>query len=374
MLTNRKLKRISASTAILVSKIFIRQTFMRQQPVDSKAQLSSNFTDDAEARRMRALETLNILDTPREELFDRHTRLIQRLTGAPIACFSLVDTQRVWYKSTQGVELNETPRGQSFCDYVISQHNQERNLFIIGDTLSNPNADTTFAPLQSNHPAPRFYAGVAIRDKDGYGIGVLSLMDYEPRQLSDHEADILQHIAELVEYDIRLAQQATMDPLTSLSNMRGFQNAACHILALCDRSQCEATLLCFDLSNLAAINSTHGHEAGNLALNAFGKLLHDTFRACDVISRIESSHFAVLLSHGDNVDILMPIRRFLQKLAEFNAAVQSPQMIRANISYLHYQQDSHKSITELLAARDQHTQVSNDDIMNTSPVFEPLPY
>lgn len=349
---------------------------MREQPSNSSQEFSSAFTDQ-ETRRLRALETLNILDTQPEELFDRHTRLIQRLTGAPMACFSLVDSQRIWYKSCQGIELSEVPRPQSFCSHVISQTDSQRNLeqdlFIIEDTLNNPGTDISFAPLQQNHPTPRFYAGHAIRDKDNYCIGVLSLLDYEPREFSEHEADILRHVAELVEYDIHLSQQATMDSLTGLSNLRGFKNAACHILALCDRSQCEATLLCFDLPNLASINATHGHEAGNLALNAFAKLLHDTFRACDVISRVEPSHFAVLLSHGDNVDILMPIRRFLNKLAEFNTAVQSPQMICADISYLHYQQDKHQSITEMLTTGSQHTQVSNEDIMNSSPTFAPLP-
>ena len=316
---------------------------------------------DLERRRIRALETLNILDTPKEELFDRHTRLIQRVLNTPIAWFSLIDENRVCYKSSQGILLDDTPRADSLCELALAND----SLLVIEDTQAIPAlANSNFV---SKEHAFRFYAGRPIKDNQGYCLGVLAVVDFEPRKLASDEAELLEHIAELIEFDIHLAQQTTLDPLTGLSNLRGFENSACHIVALCDRSQCEATLVSFELIDLPGINATHGHEAGDLALNAFGKLLVETFRACDVISRVNSDRFIVLLSHGDNVDIHMPIRRFLIKLAEFNEAVQSPHMIDANISYLHYEKQAHGSINKLLAASDQHIQVNNAKLLNPTP-------
>ena len=56
-----------------------------------------------EARRLAALRELGVLDTPPEERFDRVTRLARRLFSVPIALVSLVDSERQWFKSIQGL-------------------------------------------------------------------------------------------------------------------------------------------------------------------------------------------------------------------------------------------------------------------------------
>ena len=56
-----------------------------------------------EEKRLATLRGLNILETPPEERFDRLTRLAQRTLDAPIALVSLVDSDRQWFKSCQGL-------------------------------------------------------------------------------------------------------------------------------------------------------------------------------------------------------------------------------------------------------------------------------
>lgn len=63
-----------------------------------------------EATRIETLRTLNILDSSPEERFDRLTRLAKRLFGVPIALVSLVDENRQWFKSCQGLSATETSR------------------------------------------------------------------------------------------------------------------------------------------------------------------------------------------------------------------------------------------------------------------------
>jgi diguanylate cyclase len=58
-----------------------------------------------EAARLCFLASLNILDTPPEESFDRITRLTRTLLGVPIALVSLVDLNRQWFKSCQGLDV-----------------------------------------------------------------------------------------------------------------------------------------------------------------------------------------------------------------------------------------------------------------------------
>src|SRR5262245_53854738 len=68
-----------------------------------------------EAERLRDLHRLQVLDTPAEERFDRITRLTRRLLGVPIALISLIDADRQWVKSRQGIDTTQAPRGISFC-------------------------------------------------------------------------------------------------------------------------------------------------------------------------------------------------------------------------------------------------------------------
>ena len=72
-----------------------------------------------EQQRLAVLHSLQILDTPPEERFDRITRTAQRLFDVPIALVSLVDANRQWFKSCYGLSVAETPRNVSFCGHAI---------------------------------------------------------------------------------------------------------------------------------------------------------------------------------------------------------------------------------------------------------------
>ena len=61
-----------------------------------------------ETARLMSLHSLRILDTPTEERYDRLTRMAKRLFGVQIALVSLVDTNRQWFKSKQGLDACET--------------------------------------------------------------------------------------------------------------------------------------------------------------------------------------------------------------------------------------------------------------------------
>lgn len=58
---------------------------------------------DDESRRFRALCDLEVLDTVDEERFDRLSRVARRYFDVAIALVSLVDADRQWFKSRQGL-------------------------------------------------------------------------------------------------------------------------------------------------------------------------------------------------------------------------------------------------------------------------------
>ena len=87
-----------------------------------------------EQRRLEAIRRLGILDTPPEERFERLTRIAQRFYRVPTALFTVVDEERQWFKSRQGLEVDETPRSIAFCDHAIKRD----TVFIVEDATKDP--------------------------------------------------------------------------------------------------------------------------------------------------------------------------------------------------------------------------------------------
>jgi two-component system sensor histidine kinase/response regulator len=153
-----------------------------------------------EGQRLAALRALNILDTPPEERFDRITQLARRLFEIPIALITLVDAERQWFKSCQGLRVRETPRDISFCGHAILA--QEG--LVVPDTL----LDERFAdnPLVLGETGIRFYAGQPLRATDGSQVGVLCIEDHLPRSWRAEDRELLRDLAHLVEDQLHLIE------------------------------------------------------------------------------------------------------------------------------------------------------------------------
>jgi|GEM_PF-931738 len=92
---------------------------------------------------------------------------------------------------------------------------------------------------------------------------------------------------------------ALSDPLTGLYNRRGFFTLAPRELKRAERSAKGLLLFSADVDGLKEINDRFGHEEGDRALAASAKILTQTFRGSDIISRIGGDEFAVLVTDTD---------------------------------------------------------------------------
>ncbi|MCC5862014.1 MAG: response regulator [Gammaproteobacteria bacterium] len=151
---------------------------------------------DNEVRRQQALERLRILDTGPEERFDRLTRLASAVFDMPIALVSLVDRERQWFKSSQGLDVRETPRNVSFCGHTILE---ERCLVVEDATVDPRFADN---PLVTGAPDIRFYAGWPITAPGGGRIGTLCVIDRQARKFGARELALLEQLAVMVEHEL----------------------------------------------------------------------------------------------------------------------------------------------------------------------------
>ena len=245
---------------------------------------------DNEAQRLQALKDLNVLDTEAQERFDRYTRLACRLFGVPIALVSLVDENRQWFKSKQGLGASETPRDISFCGHAILQS----ETFVIENALEDERFSDN--PLVTGDPNIRFYAGHPLQSPCGAPLGTLCLIDNEPRELSAEDQEALQDIAAMVAGELASLRMASTDDLTGLSNRRGFETLVRQALAMCQRTDQPASLVLLDLDGMKEINDQLGHNAGDEALKAFAGLLMETFRDSDVVARLGGDEFVALLA------------------------------------------------------------------------------
>jgi PAS domain S-box-containing protein len=146
-----------------------------------------------EAMRLKALCSLDLLDTAPEPRFDRITRLAMAICEVPIALVSLVDADRQWFKSRQGLAATETPRAISFCGHAIL----EDGILLVPDAPMDPR----FAgnPLVTGAPGIRFYAGAPIHAPTGERVGTLCVIDDRPRTLTGAQLVSLRDLADLVE-------------------------------------------------------------------------------------------------------------------------------------------------------------------------------
>jgi diguanylate cyclase (GGDEF)-like protein len=299
-----------------------------------------------EATRIDTLRALNILDTAPEERFDRLTRLARRLFGVPIALVSLVDEQRQWFKSSQGLQATETPRDISFCGHAILGE----------DVFMVPNAalDVRFHdnPLVVDNPNIRFYAGCPLKVANGSKLGTLCLIDREPRNFSEDDLALLRDLARMAEQELAAIQLATMDELTMLSNRRGFEALSLHALGLCRRLKKPAALLFFDLDRFKQINDRFGHAEGDRALTAFARLLQEVFRESDVIGRLGGDEFAVLLTDARSATPRNPLDRLAAAVERHNREAQRGYDIAFSVGRVDFDPARHADVAALMAEAD----------------------
>lgn len=137
---------------------------------------------DFEEKRLAALRSMGILDTVPEERFDRLTREATEQFHVPIAAITLIDAEREWFKSCQGLSAREGKRSESFCGHAMLS----KLIFVVEDTLE----DERFAdnPMVTGAPYIRFYAAVVLHHRPtNLPVGVFCIKDTKPRKMSPAE-------------------------------------------------------------------------------------------------------------------------------------------------------------------------------------------
>jgi diguanylate cyclase (GGDEF)-like protein len=94
-------------------------------------------------------------------------------------------------------------------------------------------------------------------------------------------------------------QLAITDPLTGITNRRGFEFAVERDLIQARRVNEQRGFLIFDLDGFKQINDTQGHTEGDRVLREFSTLLSATARGADIVARYAGDEFVAVLHKAD---------------------------------------------------------------------------
>ena len=287
---------------------------------------------DDEVERLASLRQLQLLDTPIDERFERITRIAQHSLNVPMVAFSLVDKERQWFKSEQGIGASETPRKVAFCAHAILQD----DILLVPDATKDARFDDN--PVVTGDMNVRFYAGCPVRAPDGRKVGTLCAIDTKPRDISKSDLQSLRDLVSVLETELRAialskAQNqlqdelntaqllALVDPLTRLWNRRG-------IFELLGKRWSEATragkmvvVAMADIDHFKKINDTYGHPTGDAVLQAVSRKLLSVLRDEDAVGRVGGEEFLLILTGCQPAELKRTVERIRLAVCETSVGI-----------------------------------------------------
>lgn len=163
---------------------------------------STDMIPASEPERMAAVRRYDILDTPPDHSFDRLTAIAAKHFDVPISIVTIVDRDRIWFKSKHGLDgVEQIGRDPGLCASAILQN----EAWVVENAPEDPRALAN--PLVAGAFGLRFYAGAPLTTGDGHNLGTLCVIDKEPRSLTGEDARVLKDLAAIVvdELELRLA-------------------------------------------------------------------------------------------------------------------------------------------------------------------------
>ncbi|AFU67162.1 two-component sensor hybrid histidine kinase [Psychroflexus torquis ATCC 700755] len=146
-----------------------------------------------EKERLKALYSYNIINSVKDESFDRLVEIAAKVCDCSYAHIAFIEKDKLWIKAKFNYEVKEIQRINSLCNITIKN---PEVLIIIPDVSKDKDLKNKTFVL--NTPGVRFYAGKAIVDHNGYALGTLSVFDSSPKELSDAQKDILEKLSQEV--------------------------------------------------------------------------------------------------------------------------------------------------------------------------------
>jgi diguanylate cyclase (GGDEF)-like protein len=271
--------------------------------------------DGNEEKRLQKLETLEILDTPKEERFERITRAVCEALNVPISAISLIDKNRQWFKSIQGLSASETPRNVAFCAHAIL----ENAPLVVPDATLDDRFQNN--PLVTGDPSIRFYAGIPLTMEDGTRIGTLCAIDQKPHTITDTELETLKTLTAELAVEIQqikhseaqsalicetkpIERAAMLDPFSKLWNKTGAENLLAREIRISSEKFTPVATAFLQIDGFEDIERGHGDATKQKVLHTVVSTLLAVLRPYDALCRWHDDTFLLIV--GKSTQDLLP--------------------------------------------------------------------
>jgi diguanylate cyclase (GGDEF)-like protein len=135
--------------------------------------------------------------------------------------------------------------------------------------------------------------------------------------------ELLDQLARVRELSSQLAEAATHDDLTGLYNYGFFIQRLEEEIDRSQRYNRPLSLIMMDIDHFKQVNDKHGHQTGNVVLQAVAKLLSTNTRSTDIVARYGGEEFAIILPETVIEDALVAAEH-IRSVVEANHAPNKP--------------------------------------------------
>ncbi len=270
--------------------------------------MSNSPIPDNESERIAKLLALDILDTSPEQIYDDITKAASIALDMPISLVSLVDTDRQWFKSKVGLDIDETSREVAFCAHAVYSG---RPLVI-----ENAKQDERFKdnPLVTSDKIGS-YLGMPLNISDDICLGTLCVISPEAKEFTQKELEILSRLRNVLMQVLKHKEESLSDFLTGAFNRRMFHKIGKKFISSFNRDGQAFCLISIDVDNFKSINDTYGHDLGDEILSTVCKHIESALREDDYLFRLGGEEFAVLAPIS-NKDIAITLADRIRKAIE----------------------------------------------------------
>ena len=279
---------------------------------------------DNEAERIAALQSALCAYVPREDRFDRITRMAQRVLHVPIVLISIIEDDVQWFRSAQGMTVPETTRDISFCGHAI----MTPDVFQVRDTWSDPRF--TSNPLVTGPPYIRSYCGWPLEIALGLRVGTLCVLDTMPRTFSDEDLESLADMAHMVESELRInamtdnqkalltqssrdQRKKLLDPLTGCWSEAGFIELLRRTLKDVVAGKAFAALCGIRIINHDDFNVTEEQGGPTVKAMLVAQFIRQRLPPNAILCRLPAGHACILFAAHSQDLLREQVSSFLQK-------------------------------------------------------------
>jgi GAF domain len=279
---------------------------------------------DNEVERLAALRSAMCAYVPREERFDRITRMAQRMLHVPMAMISIVEDDVRWFRSIQGLAKPEVARSMSFCGHAITSD----GVFQVKDT----HLDARFAqnPVVTGPPFIRSYCGWPLELAPGLRVGALCVMDTMPRTYAPEDLETMADLAHMVESELRVnamtdnqkalltessraQRKQLLDPATGCWSERGFEELIKRTLRDVVSGEVHAALCGMHILNTQDFKLGDGPGSTEVQAMLISQFIRQRLPANAVLCRMPGGRACAMFAARDKSLLREQIATFLQE-------------------------------------------------------------